>query len=418
MRYAITLAFAALCGLLVACGGSGSPFDDSGGDDGNQRGRGSDKPLVVSGAVLENDGTTTNLAGIDLIILPDDRLARTDGAGRFDFGTVGTAPFDIRLVSAGSTILQSQGSNDDGPDDDEAETEDDFDDDRLRIVEVEDGGVIELRLRIEDGRIASMSCSRTSHDEREARVRMSRTADATDPNLEGKIVVESRDDRERFKVEAEHATPGTELELFVIDDNGAEENLGIRTVTAVGEAEWKLDSRDGAILPFAVASVEALEGFRVEVRERAGGTTILDGIVPALPPAADPASDPSGDGTRLRGRSRLSAQEAGLEGYVEVRSRPDRGRERFKIEAEHVAPGRRVEFFVEDAGQPGTFVSHGVIAADALGEAELELHTDEGQALPGGANRVTELIGLRVEVRDASDGNVLLSGAVPTPIAD
>lgn len=147
---------------------------------------------------------------------------------------------------------------------------------------------------------------------------------------------------------------------------------------------------------------------------------LLRGTVPALPAASAAGGDDEDDDgeSRLRGRARLAPTEPGLEGYVEVRSRPEKGRERFKIEAEHLAPGRRVEFFVEDSVASGVFTSYGTLAADVEGEAELKLRTEDGQALPAGATRVTELTGLRVEVRDPTDGTVLLAGTVPQPLID
>jgi hypothetical protein len=120
----------------------------------------------------------------------------------------------------------------------------------------------------------------------------------------------------------------------------------------------------------------------------------------------------------VRGKARLIADEPGLEGYVEVRSRPDEGRERFEIEAEGLATGRVVELFVEDADDLGTYVSLGTRIADAEGELELELDTSDGATLPGGADDVTELEGLGVEVRDEATGDLLLHGTVPATHSD
>ena len=88
------------------------------------------------------------------------------------------------------------------------------------------------------------------------------------------------------------------------------------------------------------------------------------------------------------------------------------------MEAEHLAPGRVVEFFVEDPGLPGTFLSLGQFAAGSDGEAEIELDTHDGDLLPGNVATVTDLVGLEVEVRDGGSGDLLLSGVVPAPVLD
>lgn len=153
----------------------------------------------------------------------------------------------------------------------------------VQVHRVRDGEHLHVRLRIRDGRLERSDVSRSEHDEREAEVAMMRTAANDDADMKGKIEVEVRDDRQRFEVEVEHATPGRDLEAVVIAPDGAEDTLGTLTVDANGEAGWEINTSDGGLLPFGAADVTNLEGYQVVVRDAIGGTDLLTGLVPAVP---------------------------------------------------------------------------------------------------------------------------------------
>ena len=96
-----------------------------------------------------------------------------------------------------------------------------------------------------------------------------------------------REDRERFELEVEHAAPGRDLELFVIDPDGGEESQGALTVGLDGDAEWELRG-DG--LPFGVSSVADLEGYEVVV---AGPEARLyHTVMHEVPPSSDVSVPP------------------------------------------------------------------------------------------------------------------------------
>lgn len=119
----------------------------------------------------------------------------------------------------------------------------------------------------------------------------------------------------------------------------------------------------------------------------------------------------SGGGSDSETRVAMQPVEIGLAGRIRVRRRDD-GHTGFDVEVEHLAPGRTVEVFVID---PASAVSEsqGVVPADGLGEAELELRTNDGARLPFGVLDVDDLEGYAVEVRAPTGGALLLSGAVP-----
>ena len=441
MRFKLPSLVASLVGLglLAGCGGGGG----TGGSAGS---------ATLKGVVLTADGTTDALGGYAFRVLETGRRAVSNTEGQFDLGTVPTGQLTVELDGFGTIqapVFQKDGVEDDGSDDgsddggagdddgpdhdagdDHGSDDDDFedeqgivsDDDSITIVAVRDGESMVLEVRIDGGRLSESGCSRSRDDRREVESRLARADTSDDSDITGEIEVRSQSDREKFKVEVEHATAGRVLEVFVIDDGGTEESQGTRTVSSFGEAEWELATNDGARLPFDVTAVAELEGFVVEVRDASSGLVLLRGDVPEMPAAAPGDDDGEHDGEDheddSRGRTRLTAHESGLEGYVEIRSRPDDNRERFQMEAEHLASGRTVEFFIEDALGSATFVSLGTRTAGSYGEAELELDTHDGDTLPLGVTSAGDLTGFAVEVRDAGTNALLLSGVVPVAHED
>ena len=121
-------------------------------------------------------------------------------------------------------------------------------------------------------------------------------------------------------------------------------------------------------------------------------------------------------GGRARGKADLNPAEPGLEGDIEIRRRTDDGKDeqRFKMEAEHLAPRRVVTFQIADPDTPGAWVTLATIAAD--GEGEAEISTQDGLAIPLGVADVSELIGRAVRIIDGDA--VLLTGTVPMLVAD
>lgn len=437
-RFLALLCFIPL--LLAACGGGGglAPLDTA------------QAKARLDGGVTEIDGATANLDGVELVLVETGQRVVTGSDGSFAFRETPVGSFRIALVSTPvrTALLSLEAGDDDSASDDSADDEsadddsaddesesesesasdDDVDEESIEdgdesteteveLHRVEDGESIRLRLRISDGVLEQVEVSRSTSDEREVELCLERTEANDDADMKGCLEVEQRDDGARFELEVEHATAGRTLELVVIDPDGVEESQGTLTVNLEGEAEWEFDM---TTLPFDVLTVDELEGYDVAVRDGVTGTNLLVGSIPELPASApsdaeddDSDDDGSDDEGEERGKARLTAHEADLEGYVEIESEPLEGDQEFKIEAEYLAPGREVEFFIEDAAAPGTFVSLGTRAADLEGEAELELETDEGQTLPGGATTVAELVGLSVEVRDAVTGALLLDGTVP-----
>ncbi|MGH7162576.1 MAG: hypothetical protein ACREID_03755 [Planctomycetota bacterium] len=98
--------------------------------------------------------------------------------------------------------------------------------------------------------------------------------------VQGHVEIRVEDDGEqRFKLEAEHLTPGTEV-LFLIEDEGAFVEIGSAIADLEGEAE--IDTNDTLPLPLGVGGVAELVGRGVRVELAADGTLLLSGEVPPL----------------------------------------------------------------------------------------------------------------------------------------
>lgn len=389
--------------LLAACGGSG---------DGT-----STQTATLSGVVYEVDGQTVDRSGVNVSLLQTGQTLTTGPTGTFAFSGLPAGAISMQFGSS----LVAAAHDDDGTDDQgsggDDELEDGEDDDgRWHVHGVSGGEDVEVRVAIRDGVVVEFSCS--ARDRLRAEARLLRADGSPDANVKGKVKVESRADREKFTIEAEHFAAGTVVEFFLDDPATPEGLVSVGTATAAGlegEARLELNTKNGAALPMGAAAVSELAGFAIEVRLVAGGALLLTGEVPGLPTGGGDPGAPPLPGDDARGRARLTPALPGLEGHVEIRTRPEQNRQRFEMEAEGLAPGTQVAFLIEDPANPGALVQIAVRAADLDGEAELKT---EG-LLPLGVAKVDELVGLdvRVVLADGS-GTLLLSGTVPELVAD
>ncbi len=269
--------------LLAACGsGGGTPPTLA-------------TAASLTGEVVEIDGQGALVAGVVLKLAETGEIAVTDTAGAFAFPAVPTGSLTLELVSCPTfaTVYSMTGedaSNGEeghqGPPWDEEEVEDgeDADEDDVNVHRVREQERVHLRLHIQDGAICEMECVRDQNRECEVEITLSPTEDTDDDEMAGKLEIESRDDRDRFKVYVWNATPDRDLEVFVVADDGDEESLGVVTVDADGEASWVLDGSEGDDLPFGVLAVADLEGYEVEVRDADTGLVLLTETIPAMPP--------------------------------------------------------------------------------------------------------------------------------------
>jgi len=410
--------------LAAACGGS-APSADPG-----------LQTAALQGYVYEVDGQTVDRAGIDVSVLETGAVATTDAEGRFAFAAV---PADGVTLEFGSTLFslaQQAGELDRDRDQDQAgdqegelerarhrhaddEGEDEDGHPHLHGLVAGDG--VQVRCAIDDqGEVREFFMA--GADRLRAMTCLTRASDSPDADVKGKVKIETRADRERFEIEVEHLAPGTAINVYLAAPPAAGDDpvfsfLGEATANAGGEAEIERDTRDGDQLPLGAETVAELEGVLIEVRLSATDEPLLlTGEVPALPDEWPAPGDGVQAGVRARARVRLEANEAGLEGHVELRRR-EQDRNRFEIEAEHLAAGQTVGFYMESAVGSGEFVQLATCAANAEGECAFESEN----ALPLGMTDIAQAVGRLVQVREMNangPGRILLMATVPVPVAD
>ena len=221
------LALASVACLAVACGGGTAP-----GTTPPQ----SDEFAFLKALVVENDGQTTGLDGHAFTIAQTGETVVSLADGSLAFGPVPTGSLTLRLESAvalGAPAQLSGEGEDHDPDDDEY-----ADRAEVHVERVQTREQIEVRIHICNGEMACVRVCRQLRNERDIEIEMQRTDANDDPDMEGELELESDLDRQAFDVEVEHADPGRDLLLVVIDTAGIEESQGVRTVDTLGEAPW------------------------------------------------------------------------------------------------------------------------------------------------------------------------------------
>ena len=108
-----------------------------------------------------------------------------------------------------------------------------------------------------------------------------------------------------------------------------------------------------------------------------------------------------GDGGENETRVALTPLQAGLKGKIEIEAKA-RGDQKLELEAEHLTPGQTVEFLITN--DSNATENLGTFTANAFGEVELEIETENGAMLPFAATSVRDLEGFAVTVRDATTG--------------
>jgi hypothetical protein len=409
--------------LVAACGGAAPSADPV------------LQTAALEGYVYEVDGQTVDRSGIDVAVLETGEVVTTDAEGRFAFAAVPATGATLEFGSTLIALAHQAGDLDRDRDQDqlgdqEGETEraqnrraDDEGEDetgRPSLQGLTAGDRVRVRCAIDDGEVREFFMAGV--DRLRAMTFLTRDPDSPDEDVKGKVKIESRTDRERFEIEVEHLASGTGINVYLAEPPAAGEDpdfsfLGTATADATGEAEIERDPRDGDKLPLGAETVADLEGVLIEVRlDTTAEPLLLTGEVPALPDEWPAPGDGVQAGVRARARVQLEAQEAGLEGHVELRRR-ERNRNRFRVEAEHLAPGQTVGLYLESAVGSGEFAQVATCTAGAGGECQFEM---EG-ALPLGLSDIAQLAGRQVQVREMTQtgpGRILLMATVPVPVAD
>lgn len=231
---------------LAGCGGATGP---------------SVQGAAVQGVVYELDGQSLDLSGVDVTLMETGESATTDGLGGFRFD--GLAPGTY-------TLGFEEGMRDGGDGDRDGDDVQDGEG-RPRVEVPADGSDVEVRVRIEDGKVTEFSVG--CRESRHAVARLF-LAEGVERDLEGKIEVGVSEHGQRFAVCVWGLDAGTVIEVFV-----GGESAGVATAT--GEGGACLVRED--VLPLGVEHVGELAGLRVDVVLASTQEALLVGEVPDLP---------------------------------------------------------------------------------------------------------------------------------------
>lgn len=369
-RMALGLAVLSTALLVAGCGGGG----------GGTMAAGSGSAL---GSVISLDDSTADLSGVEVTDVRTGETCRTDANGDFDLGSV---PAGTLTLSIGR----------DGPPAD--------------VATVEDGDVVNLRLRVKRGEIEESDTNVERRRHRAASFRLVPSRESDDEDVKGEGHIESNPEWDGIAVFAVHLDPGRAVEWFVVSPEGVEESEGVEEAGERGGAEWKMSTiRDGR-LPFDARSVAALEGFGVEIRDAREGTLLLFGKIPPLP---EPRPEPKPEVREWHGRAPLRpAEGVAGEASVGVESRKgEEPREVFAVAVAGQVEDARFTIWMGDR-ERDSLVEVGRLVVDGEGRGLFILNTARGDELPFGVETVFRLVGLAVVVRDEG-GEVAYAGHVP-----
>ena len=426
MRLSLCLVVAFLALSLSACGGGGA--DAAAFDSG---------PVSkLDGTILDIDGDSDQRAGVSLTLVETGEVVTSNADGAFTFtalpeGDVTLAFADAPGVGKPSALQEASDADAAEREDDAADGEkDDAGDDSergdrwVRIRRIRLGESLRIEIRIVAGRIVHVRVIRPEIDhptddpcagERELELAMHRSRLNDDPDMEGELEMslECNGDQE-FEVEVEDATTGNLLEAVVISPDLEEHSLGWRAVELDGDAEWKLDTGDGDALPFGVRHLGRLENHGVVVRDEEG-TILLFVRIPELPPYDETCG-------RVRGISRLHSNVEGAYGVSVLRAAYCIADEILTIErqvflmgARGLEPGTNVAFYVQHP-RTDEMARVGRAKVDRGGSVVIVFDTMKGDDLPFGVATIRGLMDLRVQLRVAETGRVLLYGKTPARV--
>lgn len=237
-----------------------------------------------------------------------------------------------------------------------------------------------------------------------------RPSPAADPDARGRIRVSAKSHDGEIKFDAQRLDLALTVDVFMEDAAGSGVFVLFGTMAAgdaAGDYALKVQQKDG---PLPLGATEIADYADREVEVRSGATVLLHGLAP-LP-------------QKIQGKKGFKKEKDDLalpvappqpaaKGRVEAWKKLGDGRQRLRVQAEHLAPGTTLDLMLETALGSGVFASAGsLVVGEEGGELKLFLDTHQGDPLPNGAFSVDELAGLQLQLVDASLA-VVLEGVVP-----
>ena len=271
MRSTLLAALAALACLLPGCGGGGSG------------GGGLGSALALQGLVTSRDGATQNLGGVRITCVESGEAVTTGFNGRFALdvpkGVVLHLEVDDPAAAGddldGEDCTESEDGDGDGTDIAGAEVaiEPLAEDETCGVeLEIVDGKVVDSRVTKEKG---------GGDGRKESGEGVLRPLEGSGLKAYGEVEVGARERCSWAELEVRGLPLGVYTAVLIAPETGATEAVG-ELVVEEKEGHFAIESCNGdRPLPFGVASVSELAGYRIEIRD-AVGLVVLAGEVPVV----------------------------------------------------------------------------------------------------------------------------------------
>jgi hypothetical protein len=250
---------------------------------------------ALEGVVVEVDGQTTSLGGIEVRVVETGATVFTAVDGSFTIAGLEPGSYRLAFDAGLPQVAHEKDANaGDGQKerDLEAEREEREDRDGHPVIEVTRAcGKITIAVKLENGTVKEFTIG--EHAVRHARSKLHRPEGVAFEGFHpvGRISVSAAGadgaERQVFRVKVEGVPGGSVLELFVdLRDEQGPVSVGTAIADGEGEALYVRDTGEGQELPRGVGLGD-LAGKRLEVRLMQTDTLILVGEIPHLPNAAD-----------------------------------------------------------------------------------------------------------------------------------
>jgi hypothetical protein len=260
MRVVLTLALAA--GFAMGCGGGGTTT--------------AGPASQVQGKVTVQSLDGPALGGVDVRCLNDGGVVVTRPDGSFVLTVPSGETLRLRVSDPDANgVVDLPECDEEG---DESGDKGDFEGDVVEIEALEDGEVCEIEITLADGRVIEAEFG-FGEDGFHAEGRLLPAEPGGDDAPVGEIEITLEGACGVLELEAEHLTPGTGLEILLVNPELVTETLARAEVTAEGYVHLRLERCEGDTLPFGAATLADLAGYGVVVQDLEGNV-LLVGVVP------------------------------------------------------------------------------------------------------------------------------------------
>ena len=272
---------------LGACGG------------GSDSGPGVGSLSAVKGVVASRDGATDDLAGVLVTCRETGDMDVTDALGAFDLDVPEGERFHLEFEDRDAPSPKERDHGKEHDEDDETEDPGadgtDIAGDEVEIEALDEDEECEVEVDLEDGEVKEARVRRRNRDgkeERESEGKLDREEGIDEEEAEGEFEIEEGDRCAGIEIEIEGFSGPTELEVWLVNAQGAEALLGSISIALAGKGHLEVTFCGGDELPFDAASIKDLAGTKVEVYDE-DANLVFQGRIPGF--ACDDDDDDDDD---------------------------------------------------------------------------------------------------------------------------